>query len=131
MIEKLDSQMGLAEKIDAVDARWIALKVLTTHFIRDIAGNLRAFSTQGFRCKSCGRRFRRLPLRGKCPSCMGQLSLTVYRGSIEKYLGAAQNLIQKYGLPKYYSQRISLLKDEIEALFECRKERQISLVDFA
>jgi DNA polymerase II large subunit len=131
MIEKLDNQMDLAEKIEAVDARRVALKVLTTHFIRDIAGNLRAFSTQGFRCKSCGRRFRRLPLRGRCPSCMGQLSLTVYRGSIEKYLEAAQNLVQKYGLPKYYSQRISLLKDEIGALFESKKDRQISLADFA
>ena len=131
MIEKLDSQMELAERIDAVDARRVALKVLTTHFIRDIAGNLRAFSTQGFRCKSCGRKFRRLPLRGRCPSCMGQLSLTVYRGSIEKYLEAAQNLVQKYGLPKYYSQRISLLKEEIMALFESKKERQISLADFA
>ena len=131
MIRKLDSQMDLAERIDAVDARRVALKVLTTHFIRDIAGNLRAFSTQGFRCKSCGRRFRRLPLRGRCPSCMGQLSLTVYRGSIEKYLEAAQNLVQKYGLPKYYSQRISLLKEEISSLFESKKERQISLADFA
>ncbi len=131
MIEKLNGQMDLAEKIDAVDPRWIALKVLTGHFIRDIAGNLRAFSTQGFRCKSCGRRFRRLPLRGKCPSCMGQLSLTVYRKSIEKYLKAAQSLVQNYGLPKYYSQRLSLLKDEIEALFASRKERHVSLVDFA
>jgi DNA polymerase II large subunit len=131
MMEKLDGQMDLMEKIHAVDARRVALKVLGTHFIRDIAGNLRAFSTQGFRCKSCGRKFRRLPLRGRCPSCMGQLSLTVYRRSIEKYLEAAQNLVQKYGLPVYYSQRISLLRDEIAALFEGRKERQISLVDFS
>jgi DNA polymerase II large subunit len=130
MIEKLDSQMELAERIDAVDARRVALKVLTTHFIRDIAGNLRAFSTQNFRCKSCGRKFRRLPLQGKCPSCMGQLSLTVYRGSIEKYVEVAQNLVQRYGLPKYYSQRISLLKEEIMALFESKKDRQISLSAF-
>ena len=131
MVDKLGSQMQLAERIDAVDARRVALKVLTTHFIRDIAGNLRAFSTQGFRCKSCGRKFRRMPLRGKCPSCMGQLSLTVYRGGIEKYLEAAQNLVQRYGLSKYYSQRISLLKEEIVASFESKKEKQISLADFA
>jgi DNA polymerase II large subunit len=130
MIEKLDGQMELAERIDAVDARRVALKVLTTHFMRDIAGNLRAFSTQNFRCKFCGRKFRRLPLQGKCPSCMGQLSLTVYRGSIEKYVEVAQNLVQRYGLPKYYSQRISLLKEEIMALFKSKKDRQISLSAF-
>ncbi|MGC9346166.1 MAG: DNA polymerase II large subunit, partial [Candidatus Bathyarchaeales archaeon] len=130
MIEKLNSQLELAEKIEAVDAKEVALKVLTTHFIRDIAGNLRAFSTQGFRCKSCNRRFRRLPLRGKCPACGGALTLTVYRGGIEKYLDAAQHLIEKYGLPQYYAQRIMLAREEINALFEGKKPKQISLVDF-
>jgi DNA polymerase II large subunit len=131
MIEKLNSQLELAEKIEAVDAKRVALKVLTTHFMRDIAGNLRAFSTQGFRCKSCNKRFRRLPLRGKCPLCGGQLTLTVYRGGIEKYLDAAQHVVEKYGLPQYYAQRILLMKQEIDALFESKKPRQISLTDFA
>jgi len=131
MTEKLKGQLELAEKIEAVDAKSVALKVLTTHFIRDITGNLRAFSTQSFRCKSCNRRFRRLPLRGKCPFCGGALTLTVYRGGIEKYLDAAQHLVEKYGLPQYYAQRILLMKKEITALFDNKKPRQISLTDFA
>jgi len=131
MIEKLSSQLELAEKLEAVDAKKVALKVLTTHFIRDIAGNLRAFSTQGFRCKSCSKRFRRLPISGKCLICGGQLTLTVYRGGIEKYLEAAQSLVEKYGLPKYYAQRILIMKEEINSLFESKKPRQISLTDFA
>ena len=131
MIEKLNMQLALGEKIEAVDVRRVALKVLTTHFIRDIAGNLRAFSTQSFRCKSCNKRFRRLPLRGKCPFCGGPLTLTVYRGGIEKYLEAAQQLVDKYNLPKYYTQRIALIKDEITSLFDNKKPKQISLTDFA
>jgi DNA polymerase II large subunit len=131
MLEKLNMQLDLGERIDAVDVRYVALKVLTTHFIRDIAGNLRAFSTQGFRCKSCSKRFRRLPLRGKCPFCGGLLTLTVYRGGIEKYLEAAQRLIDKYALPKYYAQRIALIKDEITSMFDNKKPKQASLVDFA
>jgi DNA polymerase II large subunit len=131
MIEKLTCQLDLAEKIEAVDARKVALKVLTKHFIRDIAGNLRAFSMQVFRCKSCSKRFRRLPLRGKCPSCGGELTLTVYRGGIEKYLEAAQHLVEKYGLPRYYAQRILLMREEINSLFEGKKPKQISLTDFA
>jgi DNA polymerase II large subunit len=131
MIEKLNMQLELGEKIDAVDVRHVALKVLTTHFIRDIAGNLRAFSTQAFRCKSCNKRFRRLPLRGRCPLCGGALTLTVYRGGIEKYLDAAQQLIEKYDLPLYYAQRISLIKAEIESMFDNKKPKQVSLIDFA
>jgi len=130
MTEKLSSQLTLAEKIEAVDARTVARKVLTTHFIRDIMGNLRAFTTQGFRCKNCNRRFRRLPLQGKCPRCGGALALTVHRGGIEKYLDAARKLVQKYGLPDYYAQRLSLVEDEIRSLFEGDKPKQISLKDF-
>jgi DNA polymerase II large subunit len=131
MTEKLAHQLELAEKIDAVDADRVALKVLTIHFMRDIAGNLRAFSTQNFRCKSCSKRYRRMPLRGKCTSCGGQLALTVYRGGIEKYMAAARNLIEKYNLPKYYSERISLSEEEIDDLFESRKPRQINLTSFS
>jgi len=131
MVEKLDAQLDLAEKIAAVDAEKVALKVLSKHFMRDIAGNLRAFSTQAFRCKSCNKHFRRIPLRGKCPACGGLVSLTVYRGGIEKYLEAAQNLVDKYDLPKYYSQRISLVKEEIKSLFDNGKPKQASLTDFA
>ncbi len=131
MTDKLSSQLELAEKIEAVDAKQVALKVLTTHFLRDISGNLRAFATQGFRCKVCNKRFRRIPLKGKCPECGGALSLTVYRGGIEKYLDAARHLVEKYELPTYYLHRLRLVQEEVNTLFEGKKPRQISLVDFA
>ncbi len=131
MTDKLDGQLELSKKIEAVDARRVALRVLTTHFLRDIAGNLRAFSAQWFRCKQCGKRFRRIPLNGECPACGGSLALTVYRGGIEKYLDAARHLVEKYELPKYYLHRLDLVEEEIATLFEGKKPRQISLVDFA
>jgi DNA polymerase II large subunit len=130
MIDKLHMQLELSEKLDAVDARRVALKVLNTHFMRDIAGNMRAFSTQGFRCKSCNKKFRRLPLKGKCPFCGGKPTLTVYRGGIEKYLFAAQELVDKYGLPKYYTQRMNLIKEEIATMFDNKKPKQAKLFDF-
>jgi DNA polymerase II large subunit len=130
MLEKLDLQLELGARIDAVDVRRVALKVLTTHFLRDIAGNLRAFSTQAFRCKSCNKRFRRLPLKGECPFCEGKLTLTVYRGGIEKYLDAAQQLVDKYELPKYYTQRLVLIREEIASTFDNKKPKQAKLFDF-
>lgn len=130
MTDKLSSQLQLAEKIEAVDAKRVALIVLTTHFMRDISGNLRAFSTQGFRCKSCNKKFRRLPLKGVCLECGGPLTLTVYRGGIQKYLEAANQLIRKYELPNYYAQRLMLVQEEINSLFEGKKPKQISLKDF-
>ncbi len=130
MIEKLELQLELGSRIEAVDVRSVALKVLTKHFMRDISGNLRAFSTQAFRCKSCNKRFRRLPLKGRCPSCQGKLTLTVYRGGIEKYLEAAQQLVDNYGLPKYYTQRLVMIKEEIYSMFDNKKPKQATLFDF-
>ncbi len=129
MVEKLHLQLELGSRIDAVDVRSVAMKVLTKHFLRDISGNLRAFSTQSFRCKRCNKKFRRIPLNGKC-SCGGPLTLTVYRGGIEKYLDAAQELVDKYELPKYYTQRLVLIKEEIHSMFDNNKPKQTSLFDF-
>ena len=131
MIDKLHSQLVLAEKIEAVDADVVAQKVLTTHFMRDIAGNLRAFTTQKFRCKGCNKKFRRIPLLGTCPACNSDLILTVYRGGIEKYLLAATQLVKKYGLLEYYAQRLYMVNEEILTLFEGKKPRQVSLTSFS
>ncbi|MEM2112018.1 MAG: DNA polymerase II large subunit, partial [Candidatus Bathyarchaeia archaeon] len=131
MIDKLNAQLKLAEKIEAVDARQVAETVLTTHFIRDISGNLRAFTTQNFRCKKCNKRFRRVPLKGRCSECNGELTLTVYRGGIEKYLEAAHQLVKRYGISEYYAQRLALVEEEISSLFESGKDtKQVNLSKF-
>jgi DNA polymerase II large subunit len=122
--------LDLAEKILAVDAKEVAKRVLTTHLIRDIAGNLKAFSTQSFRCRKCNMKYRRVPLPGVCLHCGGQISLTVYRGGIEKYLQDALEIVAKYKLDDYYSQRLTLVENEINSLFGTSKSTQISLGEF-
>jgi len=131
MRDKLNAQLRLAEKIQAVDAKQVAEIVLTTHFLRDISGNLRAYTSQSFRCKKCNKRFRRAPLSGRCTECGGELTLTVYRGGIEKYLEEARNLIKKYNMSAYYAQRIHLIEEEINSIFESGEEtKQTSLSKF-
>jgi DNA polymerase II large subunit len=132
MKNKLQSQLLLAEKIQAVDAREVAKRVLTTHFIRDIAGNLKAFTNQRVRCKKCNAKFRRIPLSGKCSRCGGDLLLTVHQKGIEKYVDIAEQLVQKYKLSNYYEQRLKLIKDEIQQLFSIEENgiKQVELGAF-
>jgi DNA polymerase II large subunit len=132
MKNKLNGQLMLAEKIQAVDVNDVAKRVLTTHLMRDIAGNLKAFTSQKIRCKKCNAKFRRIPLSGKCSKCNGDLLLTVHKKSIEKYLDMAEQLVQKYELEKYYKQRLMLIKDEIDQLFNIEEEgsEQIKLGEF-
>jgi DNA polymerase II large subunit len=132
MINKLEAQLSLARQIVAVDAAIVAKKVLTTHFMRDIAGNLKAFTSQRMRCKKCNTKYRRIPLSGKCLKCNGALLLTVHRKGIEKYLKTAQNLVSDYQLDDYYKQRLELIKNEINQIFsdEVAEVTQVKLGDF-
>ncbi len=132
MLDKVTLQLKLAESVKAVEAGEVAKRVLSTHFMRDLTGNLKAFAGQRFRCTKCNSKFRRVPLKGACPRCGGKLSLTVYRGSVEKYLTLAQDLVKRYNLGKYHEQRLLLLHDEINSLFneQEEKKKQPSLAQF-
>jgi len=136
MLDKLESQLELSEKIRAVDAETVALKVITSHFMKDIFGNLRAFTSQKFRCTGCNRKHRRIPLKGVCLRCGGKLSLTVYKGGIEKYVSPALGLVERFDLETYYKDRLGLVKEELRSIFQEEEDveepldRQINLTDF-
>jgi len=124
MIDKVTLQLKLAESVKAVEAGEVAKRVLSTHFMRDLTGNLKAFAGQRFRCTKCNAKFRRLPLKESCPRCGGKLSLTVYKGSVEKYLTVAKDLVKRYDLGQYHEQRLLLLQGEINSLFNEREEKK-------
>lgn len=132
MVDKMAAQLNLAEKIRAVVAADVARRVLSTHLMRDLIGNLRAFSTQRMRCMKCNTKFRRPPLKGVCPKCGGKIAMTVYRGTIEKYLDLARDLVRRYDLGTYNAQRLLLLQEELKSLFheESEEKKQPALADF-
>jgi len=131
MNEKIILQIKMAEKIRAVNVRDVVERVLQHHCIPDLMGNLRAFSTQIVRCTKCNTKYIRPPLSGKCKKCGGNLSLTVHKSNIMKYMAFAENLVAKYNLPVYYKQRLDLIKKEIQLLFEkSERGKQSKIVDF-
>jgi DNA polymerase II large subunit len=134
MLDKLESQLDLTTKLRAVEGKTVGLKILNSHFMKDIVGNLRAFTRQGFRCSKCNKKYRRPPLKGVCDRCGGSILQTVYKGGITKYLTAAKDLVYRYDLGKYYENRLQLVEEEIESLFyeEPPEEthNQFNLTDF-
>jgi DNA polymerase II large subunit len=55
----------------------------------------------------------------------------VYKGGVEKYLTVAQDLVDKFNLGQYHTQRLILLKQEIDSMFsETKEEKQPSLAQF-
>ena len=127
MKDKLDGQMVLAEKIRAVQTSDVADLVIGKHFMKDIKGNLRKFSTQNFRCVKCNEILRRPPLKGNCPNCYGRVIFTISQGSVVKYLTFSLDLVEKYGLSPYLKQTLELTKDRIESVFGKEKEKQEGL----
>ncbi len=117
MDEKVDLQFKLVDRLYSIDKRDTARRLISSHFIRDLMGNLHSYSEQGFRCVSCNAKYRRVPLVGKCTRCGGRIILTISKGGIEKYLDMAVNLADRYDLDQYMKQRLKLIKDEIETVF--------------
>jgi len=128
MMDKVRGQMDLAERIRAVNEHDVARLLIERHFIRDIKGNLRQFSTQQFRCVKCNEKYRRPPLIGICTKCGNRLLFTVTEGSIVKYLEPSMELATKYNIPTYLKQSLELTKMRIESTFGKDKEKQEGLV---
>jgi len=131
MTDKIESQLELARKLRAVDMDDTAQRVIVSHFIPDLIGNLRSFFKQTFRCVNCNTIYRRIPLSGRCTKCHGgRLVLTVSKGSVEKYLQVSKDIVRRYDIDPYIAQRIEIIEKELDSVFR-EKVQQMTLADFA
>ena len=130
---KIDKQLDIAKKIDAVDPNKVVRSLIKTHLIPDIVGNTRAYLGQEFRCKNkyCQKKARRMPLKNRCRACQGPLQATVTRGSALKYLPLAIRLCNEYDVGDYIKNRVELLQEEALSIFPSDKdENQTELTTF-
>ncbi|MGI0100395.1 MAG: DNA polymerase II large subunit [Candidatus Micrarchaeaceae archaeon] len=117
MKEKIEAQFKLMDMLCSVDKSDSAKRLIMSHFIPDLIGNMHSFSRQSFRCVACNAKYRRVPLIGRCTRCKGKIVLTISKGSIEKYLNMAIDLANRYNLEPYIVQRLLLIRDEIKNVF--------------
>ena len=130
METKMDAQLELSRKLRAVDETDVAERVIENHFLPDLIGNLRAFSRQETRCLDCGEKYRRVPLTGDCRECGGRMTLTVHRGSVNKYMDIAIQVAEEFGCRDYTKQRLEVLERSLESVFENDKNKQSGIADF-
>ncbi|MGB1697213.1 MAG: DNA polymerase II large subunit, partial [Thermoplasmatota archaeon] len=131
MMDKMTAQMELARKIRAADEADVGAKVIGTHFLPDLMGNLKAFSKQKVRCPACNAKYRRMPLKGVCLQCENpKLTLTVHEGSVRKYLNISKEIAVRYNIDSYTHQRILILEQAVESLFNNDKVKKAKLDDF-
>jgi DNA polymerase II large subunit len=130
MVSKMEGQLALANRIRAVDAEDVVSRIVTHHFLPDLIGNLKAFTSQQFRCTKCNAKYRRIPLKGKCLACGGNLSLTVHPSSVVKYLEVSKRISEEYGISTYLRQRIELVEEAIESTFHDESKQVARLEDF-
>ena len=113
MADKIKTQAKLQAKIEALDFKDSLEIVMMSHFLPDLIGNTRSFARQSVRCTKCNSKYRRVPLRGKCTKCVGNLILTINEGGVKKYLEIAKEMISTYDLSDFLKQRILLVEEEI------------------
>ena len=141
MSEKTSAQLGLGEKTKAVDEDAVAELLLQKHFLPDIRGNLRAFSSQEMRCVDCNTKFRRVPMTrqtiaasgkttAECPECGGKILLTISKGTIKKYMEPSKEIIDEYEITPYLRQQVIMLNKTLQSLFG-KSNKQTGLGQFA
>ena len=141
MAEKVKAQLDLAKKIRAVDVDDVVTRIVVHHLLPDMIGNMKAFSSQQFRCTKCSAKYRRIPLRGKCTkttpapggarkTCGGNLTLTVHQSSVRKYLEMTKEITEEYDVSNYLRQRIALVDEAMRSLFTNDKGQALKLDDF-
>lgn len=130
MVEKIEGQLALADRIRAVDADDVVARIVTHHFLPDLIGNLRAFTSQRFRCTKCNAKYRRVPLKGDCLRCGGNLTLTVHPSGVTKYLEIAKRITGDYEVSTYLRQRIGIVEEAIASMFEDESKVVVRLEEF-
>jgi len=135
MRQKTMAQFALGDVLFGVDNLKQSAKLIDTHLIRDMRGNLRAFGQQKVRCTKCGAKYRRVPISGTCMTitgkttdpfthaevevpCPGNLIMTVSHGSVSKYDSLMGDIIDRYGCEAYISQLYSYVSYWVEQTFE-------------
>jgi DNA polymerase II large subunit len=129
MYDKLEAQIALGVKIRAVDISDVVHRIITRHLLPDTQGSLRRFTGQQLRCAKCNTKYRRMPLRGSC-YCGNKLTLTVHEAGVSKYLETAKRIGNAYNVSQYTLQRISLLENAINSLFQSDKVKNAKLDEF-
>ena len=129
MDEKLTAQIALGVKTRAVDVDDMVHRIITRHLLPDIQGSLKSFTGQQLRCPKCGTKYRRIPLKGKC-YCGHKLTLTVHEAGVSKYLDRAKEIGAIYHVPAYTLQRMTLLENSINSLFQSDKVKNPKLDEF-
>jgi DNA polymerase II large subunit len=130
MEEKMDAQLELSRKLLAVEESDVAERIIESHFLPDLLGNLKAFSSQEFRCLGCGEKYRRAPLSGECRQCGGDVNLTVHEGSVNKYIDTAIQVAEQFGARAYTKQRLEVLETRIDRVFEDDTNKASTLGDY-
>ncbi len=132
LTEKISKQIEVAQKIKAVDPKEVVESIIKTHLLRDIMGNMKKYTTQSFKCRKCGRTFRRPTVSGRCNSCREELHATLTKGSVEKYFALARRLAITFDVDEYTKSRLELIEKELDQLFIGRdKSTQLEMTDFA
>ena len=147
MKEKTMMQFELGNVIRAVDNEIQAGKLINRHLIRDMRGNLRAYGQQKTRCTKCGESYRRVPIAGKCITvlkkdaenaltgeiedliCNHKLILTVHQGSVEKYDGLIEEIIDRYGCDDYTKNLYHLVSSWVADTFSTEEETEQRRLD--
>lgn len=124
--QKLERFIDLTEKLSFIDKKEVYMGLIEGHILPDIVGNLNAFYRQEYKCSFCGLKYPKLPLKLNCTKCnVGLLKPTVYPGMVLKFYNILKFFEKLQYLPKYLTQKITVLDLVLESFLKERGENPL------
>jgi DNA polymerase II large subunit len=124
--DKVTKQIAIAARIAAVNADRVVTSLLDNYLAKEIMADLQAYAIQPFKCKGCGERYRRPPIKGVCLTCGRELVPTVVLSTVEKYAFLANELSKAYRIAPATRDRVTLTLDNLQLLSEAKKQTALS-----
>src|SRR5579884_2288551 len=124
-LDIINAQIKIARISSSMNLQQISYNLLTRRLIPLTSNIIKNYTNQRFRCKNCGRNYRRLTLGGLCLFCEKKLQPTYTVSYIEKYVETMNTLASNVTNPSV-QEIVKLIKDNFDLLFYGRKQTTLS-----
>lgn len=124
-LDIINAQIKIARISSSMNLQQISYNLLMRRLIPLTSNIIKNYTSQRFRCKNCGRNYRRLTLRGLCLFCEKKLQPTYTSGYVEKYV-ETMDILASNVTDSSVHEIVKLIKDNFDLLFYGRKQTTLS-----
>jgi DNA polymerase II large subunit len=125
-LEIIDTQIKVANLSSSLDSHEVAKNILMKKLLPRTLETIVNYTTQEFKCKNCGKSYRRMTVRGLCISCEKKLQPSFTYNHILRYIQTLEHISSSISIDESTKETVKYIKENFESLFYERKQTSLS-----